>query len=286
MNYTPGEIDKLFISHEQHSLDLPALKTYHQSLSSFKPHLDTQLNDLKSIHNHLQMNLYTLNRLSDELNKIERMNNEYEKESNNMNSYIKLMGELMDLLDIDEKYFSYFENEKYEDEMVIGRIMEAFYVFGNVCGKGFFCKDEIDSDNREKDRKLTLKSFNIKATKYLIQRIDNTISQFRKSFTSFLYKRLNSYNTKSRGELTIHKEIYDDLSKYLPIITDEYIYMYVKSAKKLYTKEFKYHLDSVYDVLCKNKAKNIKLCLDVIFISLLLIRECECDFVWRMFGKG
>ncbi|ELQ75148.1 putative Exocyst complex, component Exoc1 protein, partial [Trachipleistophora hominis] len=229
------------------------------------------------VQSKLEIDLYKLNRLSAELEDVQNMNNTYETEINNKEKLRDALSELVRMLEIDEKYFSYFENDNYGDAMVMSRIEESLYMFDCVLG----CQKD---DHRV--YAYNLNDFNLKVANEFKKRILDVKKTFYKKFGHFFTKKLNSYKSKSKGELKIHKDIYDEVIKYKSFMTQEYVEIYIKCMKKLYSHEFRYHLESVFDILKRKKNVTLSVNLNVIFQSLLLIRECEYDFIRKISKKS
>ncbi|ELA46928.1 hypothetical protein VCUG_01547 [Vavraia culicis subsp. floridensis] len=279
MNCSAEEIDALFWSKEKgdESVSLSTLKSYLQNLKTLKPQLNTQLTDLKYVQGKLEIDLYKLNKLSAELKDVQEMNNAYETEINNKEKLRDALSDLVRMLEIDEKYFSYFESDNYDDAMVMSRIEESLYRFDCVLG---------NESSEHREYIYSLKDFDLKVVRDFTKRILDVRRTFYKKFEHFFTKKLNSYKSKSKGELKIHKEIYDEVIKYKSFMTQEYVEIYIKCMKKLYSHEFRYHLESVFDILKRKKNVTLSVNLNVIFQSLLLIRECEYDFVRKISRKS
>lgn len=276
MTYTADEIDALFLTEEKKDdeITLSTLKTYTQNLKTLNPHLETQLTDLQAIQNKLEIDLFKLSKLSTELKDIQSLNNKYETEIKNRERFCSVLSELLRILEIDERYFGYFENDNFDDELVLSRIEESLCRFDDVLGEG------------GSGEGYSVRDFDLRAVREVSGRIKETKEMFFKKFERFFIRKLGTFKSKSKGELKIHKEIYGEIFKFKNLLSHDLIQIYVRSAKKLYSKEFRYHLDSVFDILRRKKNLTLSVNLTVIFQSLLLIRECECDFVRKISDFG
>ncbi|KAM0675280.1 Exocyst complex component 1 [Gurleya vavrai] len=266
------EIDKLFLNGECKN-DENIIETISQYLENAKSY-NNQLQSLdRESDDHLKLFQFyhlKLNSLSQELEEIEKKNDDIKTELRNKKNVYEELKSLLASIEIKEEHFSILDNPNFDN---LGSIQISLGVLNS-----FYSDYDIRVVNERKER------------------VRNTLKSFISSFFTYFQRVLNSFSTESKGELRIHSRIYDEIKKFDFIIDyckendkDGFIVLsrkYLSCVKFIYENEFEIHLRFVTKAL-RGFKKTLKAKMEeliaIVLESFFVVVKCENNFVRNVF---
>ncbi|EOB14022.1 hypothetical protein NBO_42g0012, partial [Nosema bombycis CQ1] len=207
-----------------------------------------------------------LERLTKEMNQIEKENTKLENEILYQTSIYNRLKDLLIHLEIKETHFISLETDSLKSSEGVSRIEKALYALGNF---------------KEGDYK-------IRVVKEKKERINESLKGFYKRFI----KEINSILTESKinDSLCIHKDLYNKLNFLKDIFLNSKKFkdfhavlcgLYAKQSSLLYSKEMENHLNKLNRILNKEKDK-IEEVLEGLLESYKNIIKIEKKFMGSM----
>ncbi|AFM98603.1 hypothetical protein EHEL_070760 [Encephalitozoon hellem ATCC 50504] len=269
------EIDDLFLSADDEKVDQNKINTLERCMEEIPkiyPNLEQVWTKCKEID--LSLSLYTikLESLAKEMKDIEKENTKLENEIRYQTSIYEHLKELLINVEIKEDHFIALESESFDSIDGVCKIEKALEVLGS------FSVDEYD----------------IRIVREKKERINDALRGFYKRFITYMGSFM--VGSESSGELKVHKGLYGAIKRFKKIIQhakryrDYYVVIcsiYVARSKKLYEREFGFHLKTVLRLLKESVTQDkVDSVFGSLFESYRSIVKCEDRFLKSMEIEG
>lgn len=269
------EIDDLFLNEDGGEVDQDKINMLERCMGEIPkiyPNLEQVRTKCKEID--LSLSLYTvkLESLAKEMKEIESENTKLENEIRYQTSIYEHLKELLINVEIKEDHFIALESESFDSIDGICRIEKALEVLDS------FSDDEYD----------------IRIVREKKERINDALRGFYKRFITYLGGFM--VGSESSGELKVHKGLYGAIKRFKKIVQhskryrDYYVVIcsiYMARSKKLYEREFGFHLKTVLRLLKEGVTQDkIDSLFETLFESYRSIVKCEDRFLKSMEIEG
>lgn len=264
------EIDELFLGAEVCSIDQNKIRNLEEcmeSLPKMYPNLRQVQEKCREIHSSLELYTIKLESLANDMRDIETENARLESDILQQTAVYEHIKDLLMNVEIKEDHFVALETESFDSIEGLCRMEKALDVLNG------FRVDEYD----------------IRIVREKREQVNNALRGFYKRFITHMGKYL--VRSGSTGELKVHKALYDVIRRFKAIFKSSRRYrdyysvicsIYIAHSKKLYEREFGFHLKTVSRLLKSSPSTCVHTSLGVLLESYRSIVKCEKRFLETM----
>ncbi|KMV65803.1 hypothetical protein M970_070740 [Encephalitozoon cuniculi EcunIII-L] len=269
------EIDDLFLKARGEKVDQDKINNLARCMSEIPkihPNLSQVRTKCKEIGLSLELYTIKLESLAKEMKGIEEENTKLENEIRYQTSIYEHLKELLISVEIKEDHFIALESESFDSIDGLCKIEKALEVLDN------FSVDEYD----------------IRIVREKKERINDALREFYRRFITYMGSFM--VRSESTGELKVHKGLYGVIKRFKKIFQhskryrDYYVVMcsiYMARSKKLYEREFGFHLSTVLRILKEGVTQEkVDKIFETLFESYRSIIRCEARFLKNMEIEG
>ncbi|ADM11837.1 exocyst complex component Sec3-like protein [Encephalitozoon intestinalis ATCC 50506] len=265
------EIDDLFLYGSVKKVGKDRIRTLEKcmgDLPKINPNLEQVWTKCKEIDSSLELYSIKLESLAREMKGIEKENTKLENEIQYQTSIYEHLKELLINVEIKEDHFITLESESFDSIDGLCRIEKALEVLDG------FHVDEYD----------------IRIVREKKERINDALREFYKRFITYMGSFM--VDSESSGDLKVHKGLYGAIKRFKKIFQhskryrDYYVVLcsiYMARSKKLYEREFGFHLKTVLRLLKEDVTQDkMDRIFETLFESYRSIVKCEDRFLKSM----